>query len=1000
MAILFLQLCLFKGMAQDRITVTGRITDSSGEPLPGAGVVVRGTSTGVASNAEGYYSLSFKRPSKGSATLLYSFIGMRGEERQVSSSTTINVTLKDDNEIDAVVVNGFYEQAKETFTGAVTTISGEELVQMSPNNLITGIAAVTPGMVIVENNAAGSNPNAIPQILIRGANSLITRDSEEGINNPLIILDGVEITLEELYDLDIFDIERVDVLKDASATILYGDQGANGVIVVERKRIGNEKVKLSYNFVPKYQIPDLHFFNLTNSAQKLEVERLAGLYDTGTGSMDEAYAWKLQQVRKGVNTDWMSAPLRISFGHTHSLSLTSRGEKLDFLANVSLGDNYGVMKGDNRRTFGLNFNISYHLRDKLTASFRTTFGMTRSVDSPYGKFSQYSTMNTYYEIYDEFGDLNKVFWFDPVNETGTKVYNPLYDATLSSFNKNLSHNVTNNLTAKWNITKYFYINGQASLGLTWNQRDNYVSPESAKELEKTDYTSRGSYTFSSSNGMNISGKLVANYGRSLDSKGSMFRISGGTNIKYTHNQNASMTGVGFLKDVLSDLSFAMNYDPSGKPRGTDNLSTAASFFANINASYRNRYYVDGSYNASGSSRFGAKNSFAPFWAAGAGWNVHNESFAKGIPWLGSLRLRYSFGYTGNVSFSYYQAKTVYEYNQKNLYYTGIGALPNQMGNPDLKWQRTLKNNVGISGTLFDDRLNFSIDGYSNTTYDLVMSIPLPPSVGASSMNVNFGEINNKGIDISLSCHILKTTDWFWSMTLTGAHVMDKINKISSSLKGQDGPESEDTLMPKLLYQEGGSQFDIYAMRSAGIDPATGREIFIRKNGEYTYNYLADERVAVGNTNPILQGSWINTLRYKGWSLNITTSYTFGSDYYNTTLQNKVENLGTSIYGNVDTRVFTDRWKEPGDISRFLGLQSSGSTYIKSERFVERRNELYISSLQLTYDFQPKVVSRFGLRKLVVGIGLTDVAHISTVKFERGTSYPYAQSFNLIFRPTF
>jgi len=219
-------------LAQDRIMVTGRVTDSSGEPLPGAGVLVKGTSTGIATDLDGKYSLSFRKPAKGTVTLLYSFIGMQTEERQVSSSTTLDVQLKDDNQLDAVVVNGFYEQSKETFTGAATTVSGEELVQMSPNNLIQGIAAVTPGMVIMENNAAGSNPNAIPQILIRGANSLITNESEEGVNNPLIILDGVEITLEELYDLDIFDIERVDILKDASATILYGDQGANGVIVV------------------------------------------------------------------------------------------------------------------------------------------------------------------------------------------------------------------------------------------------------------------------------------------------------------------------------------------------------------------------------------------------------------------------------------------------------------------------------------------------------------------------------------------------------------------------------------------------------------------------------------------------------------------------------------------------------------------------------------------------------------------------------------------------
>ena len=235
------------------------------------------------------------------------------------------------------------------------------------------------------------------------------------------------------------------------------------------------------------------------------------------------------------------------------------------------------------------------------------------------------------------------------------------------------------------------------------------------------------------------------------------------------------------------------------------------------------------------------------------------------------------------------------------------------------------------------------------------------------------------------------------MTLTGGHVMDKIQKISDDIK-DDITNPYDSSKPKILLQEGGSQYDIFAMRSAGIDPATGKEIFIKKNGEYTYDYDEKERVAVGNTNPILQGSWMNTVRYKGFSVSIATSYTFGADYYNSTLQNKVENINAEY--NVDRRVFTDRWKQPGDHTRFLGIGTSTSTSMYSERFVEKRNELYISSIQVMYDFAPKAITRLGLRKLAVGFGLSDIAHISTVKFERGTSYPYCRGINLIFRPTF
>lgn len=803
------------------------------------------------------------------------------------------------------------------------------MVAVSSTNLMQSLASLTPGMVLVENNVAGSNPNAVPSILIRGANTLITNESEEGVNNPLIVLDGVEISIQELYDLDMFDIERIDVLKDASATILYGEKGANGVIVVERKRSEEGKLRLNYNFVPRFSVPDLSSFNLCSPAEKLEVERLAGKYDSADGSMDEAYDYKLQLVRKGVNPDWLHAPLRVPFSHTHSLALSSRGEKLEYRANANFGDTYGVMKGDNRRNLGVNFSLNYHLRNKLTLSYKNSFSLNRSIGSPYGSYAQYSRMNPYLPMKDEDGEYYKYYTFNPFSTSGTKVSNPLYEATLSSFSKSQTQSWTNSLSGRWNITKELYVTGQANLGLSWSKADTYESPDMAK-YENSKLVDKGRYSLATGNGLSTDGKIVINYGKSLDTKGSMFRISAGSNIQYSRKQNASFIATGFIKDELSDLSFALSY-PTGHPSGSDKVSTGVGVFANANFSLWNRYFVDGSYRASGSSKFGSRNSFAPFWAFGAGWHLHNEKFIKdNLPWLNTFTFRYSMGYTGSVSFDYYQARTVYQYDSKYQYVSGIGALPKQMGNPDLKWQRTFNNNFGITAAFLDNRFNLSFDFYSNTTYDMLMPVTLPPSVGTSSMNVNFGQMNNKGLDLSVSGQIIRTKDLFWSMTLTGGHVMDKIQKISDDIK-DDITNPYDSSKPKILLQEGGSQYDIFAMRSAGIDPATGKEIFIKKNGEYTYDYDEKERVAVGNTNPILQGSWMNTVRYKGFSVSIATSYTFGADYYNSTLQNKVENINAEY--NVDRRVFTDRWKQPGDHTRFLGIGTSTSTSMYSERFV-------------------------------------------------------------------
>ena len=693
----------------ERITVFGTIKDEFGQPLPGAAVQLAGTTIGVVADLDGNYSIEFGRQEGKGNTLIFSFIGMTTEERGVNGSTQLNVKLKSDSSLEEVVVNGFYTQNMNTFTGVATTIKGEEIIAVSPTNLVAGIATLTPGMIMVENNAQGSNPNAVPSLLVRGANSLITNESEEGVNNPLIVLDGVEISMEELYDLDMFDIERIDVLKDASATILYGEKGANGVIVVERKQVKEQKVRLSYNFVPKFSLPDLSSFNLTNAAQKLDFERIAGLYDSDNGSLDKAYDYKLQNVRRGVNTDWIHAPLRVPFSHSHSLALSARGSNVDYRATINLGDNYGVMKADNRRRLGVGFNVGYHLRDKLTMSFQTNFSMTNAKDTPYGTFSDYVALNPYEPIFDQNGEYIKNYYFNPFDTNSSRMANPLYDATLSSFSKSQNTSMTNSLSAKWNVTKYFYVTGQANMSFSWGSNDDFVSPDAAEYVNLTDPSKRGEYTFSKRHGQSYDGKIVLNYGRPIGDKGSMFRVSGGSNIKYARNTSATAIGMGFLKDELNDISFAMGYPTSGHPSGTDRIATDVGFFVNGNFSLFNRYFVDASFRTSGSSRFGADNSFAPFWAAGLGWNIHNEEFMSGADWMDRLTLRYSTGYTGSVSFDYYQAKTVYEYNSNYQYYTGIGAIP-----------------VSINGKMDAENLYCSID------------IDLTEALG-QVINVVFGE---------------------------------------------------------------------------------------------------------------------------------------------------------------------------------------------------------------------------------------------------------------------
>ena len=982
----------------DKVSITGDVKDADGNPLPGATVLLKGTSLGVATDATGKFKLEI--PAQKEMILIFNFIGMASQTITVTKSEELHVVLKEDTrELEDVVVTGYYTQAKNAYTGELTTVKGEDLLKVSPTNLIQVLASLVPGLRIVENNEQGSNPNAIPEILIRGANSIMT-ENQADVNTPLIMLDGVEISIQELYDLDIYDIGQVTVLKDASAAVLYGDKAASGVILVERTKVTESKPRLSYNFTPNFSYPDLTSLRLCNAEQKLELERLAGLYDEVNGSLDPAYYYKLDNIRRGVYTDWPSKPLRWAFSHNHSVTLTGRGNGIEYRASGSFRDAYGVMKGDNRRNYGVNFSFAYHLTDKLTFNYRFAFTMTDSKASPYGDFGKYTRLNPYNPVYDEYGEYIKLYYFDPylsnANDSRNQG-NPLYDATLSSFNKGRNKSFSNYLSMRWDIKKAFFITGDINVNMSDSYTKVYVSPDDSS-FEGKFLNQKGTYSFTHNESTNWAGKIALNYRLPLNETGNtVLTVNVGTDFKMGNSSSITTKAEGFLKDGMTDIKFASQY-ASTRPSGGDKKTREVGFYGTGSFELLGRYFLNGSYKSAGSSRFGSDHRFAPVWSAGIGWNVDKESFMGNVSWLNVLRLRFSVGSTANVTFSPYQAMTTYNYTTDLIHYAGIGAVPITMGNPDLNWQITMKYNWGLSATLFNERINIDASYYKNKTKDALMPISLPWSVGVSSVQVNMGKLENSGCEFAISAHVIKQKGLFWMVTVNGSHTMDKLTNVSTALKSIEVAQSLGA-RPSLMFQEGGSQFGIHAMRTAGIDPASGKEIFINSKGEYTFDYDKDERVEVGNSNPILEGSIFSSLSYKGFTLNITTGYKFGGDAYNNTLADKVENINP--WENVDRRAFTDRWKEPGDLKRFLGIPESKSDNKRySERFVERDNLFEIRNISINYEFKPEWLKRFGVKRLNVGFGMNDIARFSSMKLERGTSYPFERSFNITFRPTF
>ena len=964
------------------------------EPLIGVQVKVVGANVATITDVNGRFSIQ-SVPLKGQK-LTFSYMGM--ETQTVKAGHNMKVVMKSDPKlISDVVVNGYFTRKKQTFTGAAKTITGDEILSISPTNILQSLATLDPSLNIQQNNAAGSNPNSVPDLVIRSTTSLATND-EVGLNAPLIVIDGVEQSLTALYDIDIHDIERVDILKDASATALYGENAANGVIVVERKRVSQSPVRIRYTVTPQLSFADLSSYNYCNAAQKLELERLAGLYDSTSGSLDNDYYEKLALVSSGQNTDWKSKPIRNSFSHDHSLSISGRGSGLDYNVTASYANTNGVMKDDGRKRYGMNVYLSYTAIDDLILTLRASHDELSTNTSKYGSFSDYLKCNPYDSPYDEYGNLRRNLSYE--------MNNPLYEASLSSFGKSESRTQEISLDARYNIKPTFYITGQVSYNTSRGTSDSFTSPESNLYTNTTVLKEKGSYTLGTSKSDSWAAKLIGNYIHNFDKDGTMLTINVGGEIKRTDSQSSTMRASGFLNDNQNDLAYATSYPTSGSPSGSESLSTSMGAFAAANFMWKNRYVVDGSYRLSGSSKFGANYRYAPFWSVGVGYNLHNEEFIKKLGWVNTLRLRGSYGYTGSVKFDAYQAITTYKYSSDYIGYTGVGAIPLGMANPDLKWQTTKKFNVGITSSLLGDRMNVNLDFYNEKTCDMLIDKSLPPSSGATSVKANLGSQTSNGVEFSLWGKIIQTRDWEWTLSVNGLHSKTVINKISEALKRKNeqnatGQTSSGTISssPLSQYREGESPSAIYAVRSAGIDPATGKEIFIKKDGSYTYTYDSKDQVSCGDTNPIMQGSISTMLKFRSFSLSASMSYRFGGDMYNSTRASKVEGVNPKY--NCDVRAFTERWKNPGDVVAYLDISTTGgSSDTYTDRFIEKDNELYLSSVYLQYNVPTSFLKKIHIQKLYVGVGTEDLFRITAAKYERGTSYPYSRSINMSASVTF
>ena len=988
----------------ERSVAYGIVVDkATGEPIITANVAVWAGGkllTGTSTSLEGEFRIISP---VSDFELQISFIGYKTVTLKSNGKPLENLRIElseDSNMLEDVVITGFVTKNKETFTGSVTEMSGLELKQVSGTNLITAISALTPGMAMVQNTSQGSNPNHTPELVLRGMSSF--SNSGQQVNQPTIILDGTEITMQDLYDLDINEVDKITVLKDASATALYGSKAANGVIVITRKPILESTLRVQYNFTGNLQLPMLGDYDVLNAREKLEYERLAGLYNangainSATGlplqyEYDELYNERYKLIAAGQNSDWLSQPARTALSQDHSLRIYGGASNLRYELTGRYGDTKGVMKDDYRKRYSLGFKLDYFIGNSITISNRTTYQEIAVKNSPYGSFSQYVRMNPYDKMYNEDGTPNENLSWDADN--------PLYEASLGSFSKSGERTLTNSTDFRWDISRMFLLTGHFNLSSEMGSSDIFVSPKSRTYKDVTDLSKKGQYTKGSTRGASYNGNIVGTFNKFFKDE-SLVSISAGWEINHASSTSETLQAIGFYNDHLSYIGNAAGYPTDSKPYGSQAETADVGFFTTGNLSWRNRYFVDATWRMTGSSQFGENNRFGHFWSGGIGWNVMNEEFMKSVKKnFDVFKVRSSMGYTGKVSFSPFQAMTMYQYLNDYEYKNGIGAIPVTIGNVDLTWERTMNYNIGLDLSMFNRRLNLVVDAYIRNTTDLLLDKSKAPSTGVTTAKSNLGELQNKGIEYQLDGYIYRTNDFYWRLATSGYMNRNKITKINKALEeiNKENQENADLyLNPLPQYAEGESVTALKLVRSGGIDPATGKEVYIKRNGERTFEYDPADKVLIGDTEPAFSGTLSTNLYWKGFSLYALFNFRMGAWVYNTTRATKVE--GADPHYNADQRVFDDRWKQPGDHAVYKDIADSSRPQ-QTDRFAEKENTLTLGSMNLSYEFSDELCKRMSLHNMRVGVNFTDLLRFSTVKIERGTDYLYSQGFEFYLNVT-
>lgn len=905
-----------------QLTVTGNVQSTTGEPLIGVNVIEKDTTNGTVTDLDGNYTL---RVAKGK-TLVFSYIGFLSQEVVVNNAK-VNVTLKEDTEtLDEVVVIGYGSMARKDVTSSITTVKADQLNV----GVFSDAASMLQGKVAGLNITTSGDPNGSPSITLRGSSSLRTGEAMQ----PYYVIDGIPGVDISMVAPD--DIESIDVLRDATATAIYGSKAANGVIIINTKKgkHGMERTNVSYSGY-------VAFDNILNTLDMASADDLRA-YAEATGAT--------LANDMGANTNWQDEVLRTAISTNHNLSINGGAGKTTYMASINYQDREGVITGSSMDRLNVRSLVTTKvLKDRLELS--------AGVNAKYGKAIGVPMNNEGASV------LDAMNYFSPMlpvrNEdgswttgSGSKNYNPLsliYENTSETMYKNTqllgkaSLEIIEGL--KWNVN-YSFTNNQSTYS-AYDSHNTQLEGISAYNGRATRNTYFGhEHIF----------ETFGNYDTTINDIHKLSVMAGYSWEEKMSNDGFGLTVHDFYDDVLkwNQLTYASTID--GIPAvqsGTKETIRNISFYGRASYSFNSKYMIQATVRRDGSSVFGKNNQWGTFPSVSVAWNITEENFMKNQNLFDNLKFRLGYGVSGNaLGFGAYTAIATYGasgfFNYNGKQWRTLAATKN--ANPDLKWETTGMFNVGLDYGLLNGRLSGTIEFYNKKTKDLIWNYPVSTNLYPfGDIAANVGEITNQGIEISINAVPVQTKNFTWNTTVTLSHNKNTVNRLSND-KFEVGVFTQGDPMVAGVSSEGYTQRIIegeplgtfFTYEFAGFNDAGKATYYVRdentgeRTGETTEQPGYKDRTITGCAQPKLNFGWNNTFNYKNWNATVFFTGVFGNDIYNGTRANYMSPEMLAGGKNV--------------LKEFLDNPTTSAS-LPSDRFIENGSYLRLSTLSLGYTFK-------------------------------------------------